>query len=43
VNLGLRWNPLIPFTDVPANQISQFSQADYEAGVKSRRFPLIRR
>src|SRR6185295_477554 len=41
VNLGLRWNPLIPFTDVPANQISQFSQKDYDAGVKSKRFPTL--
>ncbi len=41
VNLGLRWNPLIPFTDIPANQISQFSQAGYDAGVKSKRFPTL--
>ncbi len=41
VNLGLRWNPLIPFTDIPANQISQFSQAAYDAGVKSKRFPTL--
>ncbi len=41
VNLGLRWNPLIPFTDIPTNQISQFNQAAYDAGVKSRRFPTL--
>lgn len=41
LNLGLRWNPFIPFTDIPANQISQFSQAAYEAGTKSARFPTL--
>lgn len=38
LNLGLRWNPFVPFTDIPANQISQFNQAAYDAGVKSQRF-----
>jgi hypothetical protein len=41
LNLGVRWNPFIPFTDVPANQISQFNDAAYRAGVRSRRFPNL--
>jgi hypothetical protein len=41
LNLGLRWNPFIPFTDVPANQISQFNDTAYRAGVTSRRFPNL--
>lgn len=41
LNLGLRWNPFIPFTDIPANQISQFDQAAYDAGTKSQRFPNL--
>ena len=38
LNLGLRWNPFVPFTDIPANQISQFDQGAYDAGIKSQRF-----
>jgi hypothetical protein len=41
LNLGVRWNPFIPFTDIPANQISQFNDAAYRAGVRSRRFPNL--
>jgi hypothetical protein len=41
INLGLRWNPFIPFTDIPANQISQFNQSAYDAGLKSQRFPAL--
>jgi hypothetical protein len=41
LNLGLRWNPFIHFTDVPANQISIFDDAKYQAGVRSRRFPNL--
>ncbi len=41
LNLGLRWNPFIPFTDVPLNQISQFNDAAYRAGVRSTRFPTL--
>lgn len=41
LNLGLRWNPFVPFTDVPANQISQFNDAAYRAGVRSARFPNL--
>jgi len=41
LNLGLRWNPFIQFTDVPAHQISQFDQAAYAAGTRSRRFPTL--
>src|SRR6185312_10143652 len=32
LNLGLRWNPVLEFTDVPAHQVSQFNQAAYLAG-----------
>ena len=35
LNLGLRWNPFIPFTDSPARQISQFNDAAYRAGTHS--------
>ncbi len=38
VNLGLRWNPFLEFTDVPAHQISTFDQAAYLAGKRSQRF-----
>jgi hypothetical protein len=41
LNLGLRWNPFIPFTDVPANQISQFNEAAYRQGIVSQRFPNL--
>jgi hypothetical protein len=41
INLGLRWNPFVPFTDVPAQQISVFNQAGYVAGQKSQRFPNL--
>jgi len=41
LNLGLRWNPFVPFTDVPANQFSQFNDAAYKAGTKSGRFPNL--
>lgn len=41
LNLGLRWNPFIQFTDVPAHQISRFDMAAYQAGTKSQRFPNL--
>lgn len=41
LNLGVRWNPFIPFTDVPSNQISQFNDVAYRAGIKSTRFPNL--
>lgn len=41
LNLGLRWNPFIHFTDVPANQLSIFDDAKYRAGVRSQRFPNL--
>jgi hypothetical protein len=41
LNLGLRWNPFVPFTDIPANQISQFSDAAYRQGIRSQRFPNL--
>jgi len=40
LNLGLRWNPFVPFTD-NGLQISQFSDEKYRAGVKSTRFPTL--
>jgi hypothetical protein len=41
LNLGLRWNPFIQFTDVPAHQISQFDRSAYLAGQHSTRFPNL--
>ncbi|MCX6602088.1 MAG: carboxypeptidase regulatory-like domain-containing protein [Acidobacteria bacterium] len=41
LNLGLRWNPFVQFTDKPAHQISQFSAAAYAAGTRSQRFPNL--
>jgi hypothetical protein len=41
LNLGLRWNPFIQFTDKPARQISLFDDAAYRAGTRSQRFPNL--
>jgi TonB-dependent receptor-like protein len=41
LNLGLRWNPFVQFTDKPAHQISQFDAAGYAAGTRSKRFPNL--
>jgi hypothetical protein len=41
LNLGVRWNPFVPFTDKPSNQFSQFNDAAYRAGVRSQRFPNL--
>jgi hypothetical protein len=41
LNLGLRWNPFLEFTDVPAHQISTFDQNAYVAGKRSQRFPNL--
>jgi hypothetical protein len=41
LNLGLRWNPFVPFTDVPVHQISVFNQEAYLAGQHSQRFPNL--
>ena len=41
LNLGLRWNPFMEFTDIPSHQISQFSFADYLSGRRSQRFPNL--
>jgi len=41
LNLGLRWNPFVPFTDSPSNQFSQFNDAAYRSGVRSQRFPNL--
>jgi Carboxypeptidase regulatory-like domain len=41
LNLGLRWNPFVPFTDVSARQISVFNQEAYLAGQHSQRFPNL--
>lgn len=43
LNLGLRWNPVVMFTDVPNHQISQFSQEAYASGRHSQRFPNLSR
>jgi hypothetical protein len=40
-NLGLRWNPFMEFTDIPAHQISQFSLAGYLSTQHSQRFPNL--
>ncbi len=41
LSLGVRWNPFIPFTDHAARQISQFSDAGYRQGIRSKRFPTL--
>ncbi|MEO7145783.1 MAG: carboxypeptidase regulatory-like domain-containing protein, partial [Bryobacteraceae bacterium] len=41
LNLGLRWNPFLEFTDIPAHQVSEFDQAAYLAGKHSQRFPNL--
>jgi hypothetical protein len=41
LNLGLRWNPFIQFTDKPARQISLFDADAYRAGTHSQRFPNL--
>jgi hypothetical protein len=41
LNLGLRWNPILEFTDIPAHQVSQFNLAGYLAGQHSQRFPNL--
>jgi len=41
LNLGVRWNPFVPFTDVPTRQISVFKQEAYLAGQHSQRFPNL--
>lgn len=41
INLGLRWNPFVQFTDKPANQISVFDETAYTAGTHSKRFPNL--
>ena len=41
LNLGLRWNPILEFTDIPAHQVSQFNLAGYQAGQHSKRFPNL--
>ena len=41
LNLGIRWNPFVPFTDKPSNQFSQFNPSAYNAGVRSQRFPNL--
>ena len=38
VNLGLRWNPVVPFTDVPTKQISVFDREAYDSGRTTTRF-----
>ena len=41
LNLGVRWNPFVPFTDIPTQQLSQFNQRAYEQGIRSQRFPNL--
>jgi hypothetical protein len=41
LNLGVRWNPFVPFTDIPTQQLSQFDQRAYEQGIRSQRFPNL--
>src|SRR5581483_851323 len=41
LNLGLRWNPFVPFTDVPNYLATQFDPKAYDAGVHSTRFPHL--
>jgi len=41
LNLGVRWNPFVPFTDIPTYGISVFNDAAYRAGTRSRRFPNL--
>jgi len=40
LNLGVRWNPFVPFTD-NGLQISQYDEAAYRAGRRSTRFPTL--
>jgi hypothetical protein len=40
LNLGVRWNPWVPLHETTGNKLGIFSQADYDAGVVSKRFPL---
>ncbi len=40
VNLGVRWNPFVPFTD-NGLQISQYSEDAYRSGGRSTRFPTL--
>ncbi|MEO8025951.1 MAG: carboxypeptidase regulatory-like domain-containing protein [Bryobacteraceae bacterium] len=41
LNLGLRWNPFIPFTDVPNALATRFDQSAYAAGKRSTRYPNL--
>jgi hypothetical protein len=41
INVGLRWNPFVQFTDIPAHQISRFDFAAYLSGQRSQRFPNL--
>jgi hypothetical protein len=41
VSLGVRWDPWIPFTDAAGAQTHEFSQAAYNAGITSTRYPLL--
>ena len=41
LNLGLRWNPFVPFRDQPNALATLFDQKAYEAGVRSTRYPNL--
>lgn len=43
INLGLRWNPVVQFTDIAAHQLSVFDEAAYEEGRTSQRFANLPR
>jgi hypothetical protein len=40
LTLGVRWNPWIPLHETTGNKVGIFSQADYDQGIVSKRFPL---
>src|SRR5262245_14016552 len=41
LNLGLRWNPFVPFADVPNGLATLFDSNAYAAGVRSKRYPNL--
>ena len=41
LNLGLRWNPFVPFTDMPNALATQFDQNAYRSGIRSNRYPNL--
>ena len=41
LNLGLRWNPFVPFTDIPNALATQFDDKAYTSGIHSTRYPNL--